>query len=157
MTYGINDFEGSDLAEQLSAVEDRRSLNRSAGDLASYFAGAGAQFEVSRTFDPSDGANMQGGVANLAAVKGTTREVKFGGMSYEEAMNYSPSPLADKIGSYRDLKQVGLGDAPMIGGDPNSKGPKPTPWGMYAAIGVAGFLAYRGVKDMITPKRGRRY
>lgn len=103
MTLGVGGYS-SDLAALLSEAEDRKL----AGMLSSSMS-ASPTYEVIRTIDPSDGANYSGGAsyspgmpllasnAGLAGYGGAMREASFGSMTYEEAMNYTPAPLTQRI------------------------------------------------------------
>lgn len=62
-----------------------------------------------QTIDPSEGTNYTGGAAwtqgmpllpsnaGLVGYDGAIGENSFGGMSYEQAMNYSPAPMTQRI------------------------------------------------------------
>jgi len=108
MTLGIGGYDSGDLAALLSEAEDRKT----AAFLSSGMD-ASPTYEIVRTIDPSGGANYSGGSsyepgmpllssnAGLAGYGGTVREASFGAMSYEEAMNYNPAPLTQRIDALR--------------------------------------------------------
>jgi hypothetical protein len=108
VTVGIGGYDSGDLASLLSEAEDRKT--------AAYLSGgmeASPTYEVIRTIDPSDGVNYSGGSsytpgmpllgsnAGLAGYGGAVREASFGSMTYEEAMNYTPAPLTQRIDALR--------------------------------------------------------
>lgn len=108
MTLGIGGADAGNLAALLSEAEDRQAVSA----LSSYFE-ASPTYEIVRTVDPSDGANYSGGSsytpgmpllpsnAGLAGYGGGLREASFGAMTYEEAMDYAPAPLTQRIDALR--------------------------------------------------------
>lgn len=80
------------------------------------------------TIDPSDGSNYTGGAAwtagmpllpsnaGLAGYDGAIGENSFGGMSYEQAMQWTPAPLTQRIdalraGAGRTFEGLGASDS----------------------------------------------
>lgn len=110
VSYG---YEDDNLGAILSAQEDRRDADMRSADIV-----PNTSFEISTGFDPSDGANYAGGSSytpglqliassnGLAGVAGSPtkfRNVDVGAMSYEQAMQWSPSPLKERLGALRGL------------------------------------------------------
>lgn len=102
VAYGNN---VSNLAQLLGEREDRKLLSRSPGH-----TGASPSFEaVKLTDDPSGGANYSGGsdwvpgmpLTSSNAGLASTRDVPFGAMSYYQAMDWTPSPMTEKISALR--------------------------------------------------------
>ncbi len=108
MTLGVGLADRSNLAALLSEVEDRRLLAASSGTIE-----ASPGYELSASIDPSNGVNYAGGSsytpglpllpsnAGLVGYQGGLRDIAFGDMSYREAMDWSPSPMTERISALR--------------------------------------------------------
>jgi hypothetical protein len=76
-----------------------------------------------------------------------SRDIAFGGMSYEEAMNYSPAPLTEQLGALRGGSATPYQEParelqPGFGGG-GWHGPDYLAMGLIAAGGYAGFRLSR--------------
>lgn len=104
MTLGASNAADINLAARLSEAEDRKMLNA----MSRAFT-ASPSFDLTHSIDPSDGVNTSGGSsyspgfpllptnAGLVGYTGDIREASFGAMTYGEAMNWAPAPLAKRL------------------------------------------------------------
>lgn len=131
------------LAAMLSEAEDRKFIAATSGTIS-----ASPTYEISRTIDASDGVNYSGGSsyvpglpllpsnAGLVGYHGTVREASFGAMTYEEAMNYSPAPMTQRISALK------AGAGRTLEGPGDSEGVSML-WIYLAMAGAAWLLFFR--------------
>lgn len=109
MTLGVGYEDRGDLASLLSEVSDRRHVSSSQQAFDE-----SPTYEVTKTMDPSGGANYSGGSSYTAGMPLTSsnaglaghdgsgfRNVNFGSMSYGEAMNWNPASMTQRIGALK--------------------------------------------------------
>jgi hypothetical protein len=100
MTLGVAYGSVDNLAALLSEAEDRRDFAHLSGTIVG---------SPSLTMDPTGGANYSGGSSYSAGMPLTAsnaglagqRDIAAGAMSYEEAMDWTPSPLTQRISALK--------------------------------------------------------